>query len=118
MTTPSDKAERLIALALNAAASPEEARTAAMAAVRLIRDGGLLEHGGQYVARSSDGHCAGCRCYSSDRQSGEYTVRTPRKPDWEVWEDQQQRWEDEHRSREDRVYAQWWDRVWGKESAK
>jgi hypothetical protein len=49
---PHDRARRLLALATDASASPEEARTAAMAACRLIVKHKLLDHG---PAPASDG---------------------------------------------------------------
>lgn len=110
MTGPADKAAKLLALALDPGASPEEARTAAMAAARVISENRLLEDSGADVfarARPIE-HCAGCRCYSNV----DYVRERPgparaAAPSW------RRDFDDRPKAEADRKYAARWDAIWG-----
>lgn len=108
MADTRDTVARLVALATNAAASPEEARTAAMAAVRLIQEHALLDSGSGWFGARPQPHCAGCRCFSTE-DWGRYKPPSPRPPG-PVWRED---FDEEPKPEADRNYSSGWDRVWG-----
>ena len=132
---PRETARKLIALATNSSASPEEARTAAMRAARIIREHKLLDEGegffagakpatpppGYYsnrpgpfdpfemrdfIARAAAEHLQRMR----REQEAEEVRRRERSPaidpDWDPL-----RTADE---RERMAYGEGWDRIWGR----
>lgn len=64
MTPPLERARQLIALATGATTPTEEARNAAMAAIRLIAREKLIEARGMWDVKPAR-HCEGCLCFST-----------------------------------------------------
>lgn len=110
MTRPLDRVRQLMALAGGPTTPPEEARSAAMLALRIIAREELLEgsprSGNAFAGAVPTHHCVGCRCFSNE-DFGRYKPRP--EPQRAPWDDPFR----EPESEEQRRYREGWERIWG-----
>jgi hypothetical protein len=116
-TSARDRARQLIALATGPTTPAEEARNAAMAAVRLIARERLVEERGIFDVQPAK-HCRGCQCFSNDFGRGK--APSPRRqppPSSPSEREVHDFWRDTFRepeSAEQRRYREGWERTFGR----